>query len=56
MAVYLQFVFYISDIIKIGERKAIYQVEIVPEEQLCITISGECALQFDLWLYRGLLH
>ena len=32
--------FLFSDLIKIGERKSISQVEIVPAEQLCVTISG----------------
>ena len=32
-----------DNVIKIGERKSVSQVEVVPDEQLIITISGLCA-------------
>ncbi len=40
---------FVADIVRIGERKAIYQIELLPEEQLFITISGETRAAGSLW-------
>ena len=43
----------IPDIIRVGDRKVVYQLEILQEEQLIVTISGEVA-RFLLFFFPSL--
>lgn len=32
---------FVVDIMRVGDRKAVYQLEVVPDENLFITLSGQ---------------